>query len=146
MQKKINSIIMLIIVLLAIYLFIDYVNLPSLIGIRTDNINIDIFGILFDTAVVLILYVISFYYIDNKQNEKDANAKAVGDILIEKTYQECLENLKLLDNKEIIKEYIIPKVDGDRPASENKVISNLQELPFASYDIVLDLATNGYIE
>lgn len=146
MQKKIKNIISRIIIILTIYMLIDYINFPSRIGIVLDNINIDVFGILFDTAVVLILYVISFYYIDNKQNEKDENAKEVVNILIEKTYQECLENLKLLDNKIIIEEYIIPKIDGNKPASENKIVSNLQELPFASYDAVIDMATNGYVE
>ena len=146
MQKKIKNIISRIIIVWALYILIDYINLPSLIGIVLDNINIDVFGILFNTTVVLILYVISFYYIDNKQNEKDENAKDCANLLIEKTYQECLENLEFLDNEIVIREYIIPKIDGNKLASENKVISNLQELPFASYEAIITLASSGYVE
>lgn len=128
------------------YLILDYVNVPSLIGLTPDNINIDMFGIFFNTAVVLILYVISFYYIENKQNEKDANARDTVDILLKKTYQECLSNLNFLDNKEMLEKYIIPKIDGDKLDSENKVVNNLQILPFSSFDAVIDLAANGYVE
>ena len=146
MKTKTKSIIVRIIVILAGYALIDYINLPSVIGFLPANINLNIFGILFDAAIVLVLYTISFYYIDNRQNEKDANAKDIANILINKSYQECLDNLKLLDNRQMIKEYIIPKVDGNKPASENKVINNMQELPFASLEAIIGFAANGYVE
>lgn len=146
MKTKTKNIIARIIVILVGCALVDYINLPSMIGVSPANINMDIFGVLFDAAIVLILYTISFYYIDNRQNEKDANAKDIANILINKSYQECLDNLNLLDNRQTIKEYIIPKVDGNRPASENKVISNMQELPFASLEAIIGFAANGYIE
>lgn len=84
MKKKTGRITISIIMVLIAYLILDYVNVSSLIGLTPDNINIDMFGIFFNTAVVLILYVISFYYIENKQNEKDANARDTVDILLKK--------------------------------------------------------------
>lgn len=146
MKRKTNKFIIPIIAALVAYLILDYVNLPSLIGLVPNNINIDMFGILLDTAIVLILYVISFYYIENKQNEKDANARDTVDVLLEKTYEECLSNLTFLDNREIIARYIIPKTDGNKLDSENKVVNNLQTLPFSSFDAVIDLAANGYVK
>lgn len=146
MQKNVKKIIVPIIIFLAIYIIFDYVNIPWLIGIKADNINIDVFGILFDSAVVISLYAISFYYIDNRQIEKDSNAKNFVNLLIKKTYQQCFEHLEMLDNRELIKDYIIPKVDGNKPTSENKVISNIQEFPFATFDTIIDLAASGYVE
>jgi hypothetical protein len=46
----------------------------------------------------------------------------------------------------MIKEYIIPKVDGNKSNSENPVIHNLQTLPFSSFDALMDLAMNGYVK
>ena len=146
MKKKTRRITISIIMVLIEYLILDYVNVPSLIGLKPNNINIDMFGILINTAVVLILYVISFYYIENKQNEKDANARDTVDILLKKTYQECLSNLNFLDNKEMLEKYIIPKIDGDKLDSENKAVNNLQILPFSSFDAIVDLSANGYVE
>lgn len=145
-KSKTYIIVIPIVLALITYFILDYVNISTLIGLSFSNINVDMFGIIFNSAIVLVLYVVSFYYIDNKQNEKDANARDTVDTLIKKTYQECLGNLKLLDNKAIIEEFIIPKVDGNKSDSENKVIHNLQTLPFSSFDSVIDLAVNGYVE
>ena len=144
-RKTLNIIIPILISLLA-YLFLDYLNIPTLVGLTPANINSDLFGILFDAAIVLILYVISFYYIENRQNEKDENARDTVNVLLQRTYKECLDNLLLLDNRAMIKEYIIPKVDGNKPNSENPVIHNLQTLPFSSFDALMDLAMNGYVK
>lgn len=146
MKKKTLKIIIPIFVALIAYLILDYVNLPSLLGLAPANINIEVFGILFDATIVVTLYVISFYYIENRQNEKDANARDTANVLLEKTYSECLSNLKLLDNHLMVAQYIIPKVDGNKTDSENKIIFNLQTLPFSSFDSIMDFATNGYVE
>lgn len=146
MRKRTNKFILPIIIALGAYLVLDYANFPSLIGLLPQNINVAVFSVLFDISIVLILYVVSFFYIENKQNEKDANARDTVNILLEKTYQECLNNLTFLDNREMIAQYIIPKIDGDKAGSENKVVNNLQTLPFSSFDAVIGLATTGYVE
>lgn len=146
MKNKIRKYITPIITVLITYLVLDYANLPSVIGVTLNNINLDLFGVLFDASIVVILYVISFYYIENKQNEKDANARDTVDVLLKKTYQECLSNLEFLDNKEMVEKYIIPKIDGSKTPSENKIINNVQYLPFSSFDSIIDLSANGYIE
>ena len=146
MKQKINKFIIPIIIALGAYLVLDYVNFPSFIGLLPKRINTAVFSVLFDAATVLILYVISFFYIENRQNEKDANARDVVGVLLKQAYQECLSNLTLLDDRKMIARYIIPKVDGDKPASENEVINNLQTLPFTSFDAIIDLATTGYVE
>ncbi len=146
MKKKTLRFIIPTIVAFVIYLILDYINLATFLGITPSNIDTDIFGVLFDAMIVIILYVISFYYIDNRQNEKDANARSTAKVLIQKTYDECLSNLKLLDNKNMVAQYIIPKVDGNKTDSEDKVTHNLQTLPFSSFDSIMSLATNGFIE
>ena len=146
MKKRSVRSLTLILIVFVVYLILDYVNIPTLIGLTPTKLNMDVFGVFFDTVIVLILYVISFYYIENKQIEKDANAKDTVWVLLKKTYQECLENLILLDDRVMIEKYIIPKVDGDKPDSENKVVHNLQTLPFSSFDAVMELAVSGYVE
>lgn len=145
MKKKPGKIIVTILIVFLLFVVLDYVNILNLIGLNFTNLNMDVVGIFFDAVIVLILYVISFYYIENKQNEKDANARDTAETLMKKTYQECWENVMLLDNKAMIRKYIIPKMDGDKPNSENMVVNNLQILPFSSFDVVMELAVNGHI-
>lgn len=146
MKKQTLKFIIPLIICFITYLILDYINLSTILGIKPANINLELFGILFDTLIVMVLFIISFFYIDNRQNEKDANARDTVDVLLTKTYDECLSNLNLLDNKEVVKKYIIPKVDGNKTDSENKVINNLQTLPFESFDTIMDLAKNGYVD
>ena len=51
MKKKTRRITISIIMVLIAYLILDYVNVPSLIGLKPNNINIDMFGILINTAL-----------------------------------------------------------------------------------------------
>lgn len=118
------------VILFVAYLILDYINAVDLIGLSVDNINVDIFGALINGTIVIVLYIVSFYYIDNKQLEKDKNAKCTAQTLLKKTYSECLESLKLLDNKEMVKKYVIPKVNGNKPSYEDKIISNFQTCLF----------------
>ena len=137
--------ILLVIGLFILFIILDLTNLPTLIGMDILDINMDFFGILFDALIVIILYIISYYYIENRQLEKDINSKNTALVLIRKTYEECKSNLVLLENKDIVKKFIIPKIDGDKTDSENKIISNLQTLPFSSFDSIMTLSVNGYI-
>lgn len=146
MKKQTLKFIIPLIICFITYLILDYINLPTILGIKPANIDLELFGILFDTLIVMVLFVISFFYIDNRQNEKDANARDTVDVLLSKTYDECLSNLNFLDNKEVVKKYIIPKIDGNKTDSENKVVNNLQTLPFESFDTIMDLAKNGYVD
>lgn len=145
MKNKPIKIILLIILAFFTYVILDYINLPTILGLKLANINSEVFGILFDATIVIILYVISFFYIEKRQVDKDINSKNTVSILIKKTYEECLGNLEFLDNKLILKQYVIPKIDGNKTDSENKIVHNLQTLPFSSFDTIMTLATNGYV-
>jgi len=85
MKKRSVRRLMLILIVFVAYLILDYVNAPTLIGLTPTNLNMDVFGVFFDTIIVLILYVISFYYIENKQIEKDTNAKDTVWVLLKNT-------------------------------------------------------------
>ena len=128
-----------------VYLMLDYINLPNLLGVKIANINTNLFGILLDAVIVVGLYLFSYFYIENRQRMKDENAKNVVKVLFSKTYEECLKNLEILDNKGILEEYIIPKIDGNKFLLDNRIVTNFQNLPFSSFDTIMNLATIGYI-
>ncbi|WP_282144900.1 hypothetical protein [Thomasclavelia cocleata] len=45
-----------------------------------------------------------------------------------------------------MKEFIVLKVDFDKTDSENKVVRNLQTLPFETLEIVMQFSKEGFIE
>lgn len=143
--KKDKIYILMPIVFFILYGLLDYINMSSILKIKINNINIDLFSIFFDSLVVIVLYIITYFHIDKKRISKDVNSEKVANVLMRQTYLECLDNLKLINNKQMLKEVIVPKVDFDKTDSENKVVVNLQNLPFESYDNLMNLAISGYV-
>lgn len=94
----------------------------------------------------LVVRQITYYFVDRRQIQRDSNSRDTADMLLLYTYKECQDYLKMVYDVKWVEEYIIPKVDGNVPPNENKVIFNIQNNPFASKDEVFELAKNGYID
>lgn len=133
-------------VLFGIYVILDYLNVPQLLGLSSERINMDFFDVFLNSVIVVVLYIITYYFVDRRQIQKDANSKDTADVLLLCTYKECLDNLEMVWNPHWVREYIIPKVDGNKPVNENRIISNIQNFPFQSKSEVLELSKGGYIE
>ncbi len=51
---------------------------------------------------------------------------------------------ELLGSREVIQNYIVPKVDLNKTDIDNKVVHNLQTMPFATLDKIMSLSEAGY--
>lgn len=134
------------VLLFVVYVIFDYLNVPRLLGLSSERINMGFFDALLNAVIVIVLYIITYFFVDSRQIQKDANAKDTADILLLYTYKECVENLRIVLNPMWTKNYIAPKVDFNRPINKNSVVSNIQDLPFSSKSEIFELATGGYVE
>lgn len=134
------------ILLFAAYVVVDYLNVPQLLGVSSNRINMGFFDVFLNSVIVIVLYIITYLFVDRRQIQKDANAKGTADVLLLYTYKECLDNLKIVRNRQWVEKFIIPKVDGNKPANEDKIISNFQRNPFSSKVELLELSKGGYVE
>lgn len=146
MKKKYKNIVMFLIVGFCLYILFDLFNIPSKIGLIVSNLNNDILGIATSAVVALIIYFISYNEIDDRKIKREENSRNTAKVLLINAYIECLDNLKLVNDKQIVKEFIVPKVDFDKTDSENKVVRNLQTLPFESFNAIMQLSKDGFIE
>lgn len=108
--------------LFVVYVIFDYLNVPRLLGLSSERINMGFFDALLNAVIVIVLYIITYFFVDSRQIQKDANAKDTANVLLLYTYKECLDNLRIVGNIEWVKKYIAPKVDGDKPVTENKIM------------------------
>jgi len=146
MKKKYKNIVMFLIVGFCLYILFDLFNIPSKIGLTVSNLNNDILGIATSAVVALIIYFISYNEIDDRKIKREKNSSNTAKVLLINTYIECLDNLKLVNDKQIVKEFIVPKVNFDKTDSENKVVRNLQTLPFETLEMVMQFSKEGFIE
>ena len=110
-----------------------------------DSFLNDLFGIVSSAVVALVIYFISYNEIDDRKIKREDNAKDTAKVLLADTYKECLNTLELLGNREILEAFIVPKVDFNKTNKDDKIMNNLQTLPFESFDKIISLSEGGYI-
>lgn len=135
-------------VLLAIfvmYILYDLFNFSNFLMIPVNNLNTDLFAIVTNAFVALLVFFISYNEIDMRTLKKDENAKHLSSILLIDTYNECLSTLELLENRSVVETYIVPKIDFNKTKKENSIITNFQSLPFDTFEKIMSLAEKGYI-
>lgn len=126
-------------------MILDYFNIPTFMGIKTDRINYNVFDAVINAFVVIGLYIITFILVDSRQIQKDHNAKMVAYVLLESSYNKCVENIELLENQELLEKLIIPKIDFNKTDRDNPVSMNLKDNPFSEYRSILDYSANGVL-
>lgn len=130
------------IILFIAVILLDLINVPSLMGIKTTNMNWDLCLGLFNLWIVVLLFLITYKKIDARNLEREDNKKDISVLLIVSCYDDCQNYLTLL-TQETIEKYIIPKVDFN--STSNRVVTNLQEAPFANENVIMDLAKDGQL-
>lgn len=130
---------------LGLILIFDYYNVFSLCGLHIENINAVLLGASLNAIVVIILFIVTFEYVDKRQLAKEHNSKDTANLLLLDTYKECFSTLEMINNQQILEKYIIPKIDFNKTDSDNKVKMNLLDLPFMEHASILDLASDGAI-
>lgn len=122
---------------------LDYMNLPSsFLGLKIYNMNWDFYMGILNVIVVVVLYVITYKVLDQREIKKEKNKNEVAVTLIQDCYKQCNFYLEML-NDEMVTKYIIPKIDFN---SANPIlISNIQNNPFGNENIIMDLAIDGQL-
>ncbi|MBE6740844.1 MAG: hypothetical protein E7570_00920 [Ruminococcaceae bacterium] len=170
-KKKINNWIKndatkwicILVVLLVIYMILDCENIPSRFVGGFSHINENIFGVVVNALTVIVLYIISYFAIEKRQQEKadetekreqeaekrelvkQENINKIVDLLILNTYNDCLARLKALSTPHVIDTVIVPKIDRNKPMEENRIMQIYLHQPFSSYEQIMQFAENGYI-
>ena len=126
-------------------IIVDYFNIPAVCGLKMNNINYEVFNVIFNSLIVVGLYIITYMSIDKHQIQKDYDAKIIAYVLMKSTYEKCVDFLRIVDDDETRTKYIVPKVEFDKIATESLVIVNLQNNPFTEYTSILEFSVNGAI-
>lgn len=129
-------------IIIVIYLAMDFFNVFNFI---TKELNFDAFAILVNAIVVVFVFLITYSLVNKKtfelDQEKNNNKLNLLNILLKETYKDCKDNLDMLNNDELLKLYIIPKLDFNK--SSDKITENLKLLPFQNEKHIIELFSSG---
>ena len=144
MKKRIFKIILSCLALTFIYVLLDINDLPADIGIHSEKINWDIASIVIGNLVVIGLYFITYSLIDNRSIEKDKNQREVALLLLNKTYDQSAESVKLFDYPGAA-EKAAQKCDLSKTAHQDSQFMYYLEFPFEFHEQIVEFASAGII-
>lgn len=144
MKKRIFKIILSCLALTFIYFLLDINDLPTSIGIQSENINWDIASIIIGNIVVICLYLITFNVLDHRSIEKDKNQREVALLLMSKTYEQCKESVLLLERREV-REKAVEKCNFHKVIHEDKQMQYYLDFPFKFHEQIVEFASTGII-
>ena len=149
MELKDKYMIIVYIIIASLLIFIvgsvDYFNLLYFIS---KNLNFDFLNIFINSLVIIFMFIITYILIDKKtlknQERVDNNKKGILLLLLEKTYKECLSQIDMLDEQEIVEKYLIPKMNFN--SVDDPFLSNIKSKPFEYEDEMINLFSDGVID
>ena len=128
--------------LFAIYLAIDIADIPTRCGFM--HINENVFSAFVNAFIVIVLYIISYFAIEKRQQKKDDNAKEIARLLIESAYNDCVKILKDFEDEEKFERYIKPKIEHG-VISNDKGKEEIINGPFKNSSEIMQLSESGYV-
>lgn len=127
----------------ALYLGVDYFNLPSKMGISVENLNLELLSIVVGNAIVIIIAAITFILIDARSIEKDRLAKYAAASLLYEAYNN-IESISIVIKKAMSS---IDKIDNSKIELFNQKQIDFFETRASDKDeIIFENLSSGNIE
>lgn len=135
-------------VFLVTYLFVDYFNIPTVIGIDISRFNVDFLGIILNATTAVVVFMLGYYFVEQWNLKKLANQKSVAESLLLSIYKECLSSVELLDNP-ISAKSLFEQTDGNK---KYNILDDLSphmkyaQIPFMSESSLLEYFYQGILD
>lgn len=137
--RKVNIISIVVLILIFI---LDIINVSDIIKLPFpfSNLSLELWNIL----VVIVLYIITYEIIDKRDNRRKQNQEEVAKILLEQSYQSCIQYMNMIDSVEFKK--ICPKrFPGDQTMENNSAYHKMRVAPFENDLNIFALGEAGVI-
>lgn len=141
-DNKILMTIIISVIIVAITIYLDYINVLKYPNIKVIKFNFDFLNIFVNSIVVITLYIITYFLVDKRNITQNNNKKEIANLLLKKSYISCLEYIDFL-KKDEHRKIINKKVSGDEILGSNKIYKNLIAAPFENNDIISSFVQDG---
>ena len=109
-------------------------------GINVPELNMDFVSIVLSNAVVIILFIIAYHFVDKRNIKALENKQELGLHLLNKAGDACEDYFNIMI-PQIVSDLNVPKVDSN--STKNKIVENLQNAPFDFDEQLMELFLDG---
>lgn len=143
-RKKVLITLIVSILFVSVVCVLDYFNFFTVIGVSVNHINWDLLSIIIGNLVVILLFVITYFVVDNRNIQKDKNQQATAYLTLIGIYERCNDMVELF-SKEEWRTKAVEKIDGNKLLSDDKVHTHYLNYPFENECIIYDFASSGIL-
>lgn len=147
-KTPVSIIVAVTVILLILYLIIDYFNIPTTLGMDISRINFDLLGNVINTVIAIFVFVSGYYLIDRWNVKKVNNQKAIAESVLYSIYKDCLLYVEYLDQPQIVKK-LIEQTDFNKYYHElNDPSPHMRyaQIPFTSEPSLLSYFQDGILD
>lgn len=129
------------VVLLTITLLLDYLNIPTRLGISIDNFNMDVQAIIINAIITVSMFLTTYYLITRWDNRRHKNRQDTAEMLLRKTYGLCEKYILKLDDEYSSELSFQIKKGGEIDTAA--FFSNYEKIPFDNDAIIMQFFSDG---
>ncbi len=131
--------------LLAVILILDLLNIPSRIGIKALSLNTSFWSALVGPVTTLLVFAASFHLIEKWNVEINQNKREAAKHLLLGAYKQCNETVEMLEYDFFIKS-MVKHTNFNEAINESSPAVRLSKLPFQNEKTIMQFCTDGYIK
>lgn len=147
-KKDVITIIKFSLIAILIILIVGVLDYNNTFGNITMKLNFDFLNIFINALVIVFMFIITYLLIERKtfdsEEKIEKNKKEMLLLLLEKVCDECLSQIKMLDEQEMVEKYLIPKINFN--STDNIIIENIKSKPFEYENRIINLFSDGILD
>lgn len=147
-KKDVITIIKFSLIAILIILIVGVLDYNNTFGNITMKLNFDFLNIFINALVIVFMFIITYLLIERKtfDNEEkiEKNKRGMLLLLLEKVCDECLSQIKMLDEQEMVENYLISKINFN--STDNIIIENIKNKPFEYENRIINLFSDGILD
>lgn len=144
MDKKVIRVAITLIAMNLCYFILDYFNIPTNFGLNMSKINWDIATLVISNAIVVGLYLITYFLIDKRNLTNDKNKRDIAKLILLNMYSECKVSIQLLDDEKL-RRITASHCDFNKSIYDDLTMQHQINYPFANKDLIINYVHDGII-
>lgn len=126
-----------------LYLLLDYLNIPSLLGVHISEINMDALGIFTSVITAVIIFLLTFFLVERWDLRKQFNQTQMASMFLSKTYKDCKFYLSGLDLGALDK--LVKRTDFNAYYNHDSPAARYADIPFENEQKIMQYAEEGIV-
>lgn len=126
-----------------LYFLLDYLNIPSRLGVNVSELNMDALGIFTSVITAVIIFLLTYFLVERWNLRKQYNQTQMASMFLSKTYEDCKFYLSGLDLGALDK--LVKRTDFNAYYNHDSPAAKYADIPFENEQRIMQYAEEGIV-